>query len=146
MLKQFAADHPGSFLCECADVGCDRRLALTHLEYERVRGRSAYLVSLACVRDADVLERTDRYAIVDFRRSLTAEPEGSSRLGSSHQASSQRASSRPAPSPAAASPAAASPGVLAALRAHSRRQSSQSELASARRPLPGTMRLAVPPS
>src|SRR4051812_12036982 len=96
MLKQFAADHPGSFLCECADVGCDRRLALTHFEYERVRGRSAYLVSLDCVRDADVLERTDRYAIVAFRRSLTGEPEGSSPSGSSRSESSQRASTRPA--------------------------------------------------
>src|SRR5256885_3301276 len=62
MLKQFAADHAGSFLCECPDVGCDRRLALTYQEYERVRVQRAYLVSLDCVGDADVLARTDRYA------------------------------------------------------------------------------------
>jgi hypothetical protein len=99
MLKQFQADHAGSFLCECPDVGCDRRLALTHQEYERVRRSGAYLVSLDCVCDADVLERTDRYAAIEFRRTLTGgSSTESSRSGSSRLGSSQRASSLPAPS------------------------------------------------
>jgi len=95
MLKQFAADHAGSFLCECPDVGCDRRLALTYQEYEDVRAHRAYLVSLDCVGDADVIARTERYAMVEFRRRITGGP-GPSRSGSSLQESSQRAWSRPA--------------------------------------------------
>lgn len=99
MLKQFEADHAGSFLCECPDVGCDRRLALTHQEYERVRVTGAYLVSLDCVRDASVLERTDRYAAVEFSRTLTEGSTGSSRSESSRPEPSQRALSRPGSSP-----------------------------------------------
>lgn len=95
MLKQFEADHPGSFLCECPDVGCDRRLALTHQEYEGVRLSRAYLVSLECIGDADVLARTERYAVVDFRGGLMEGP-GASQPGWSHSESSQRVWSQPA--------------------------------------------------
>lgn len=113
MLKQFEADHAGSFLCECADVGCDRRLALTHEEYEGVRLSGAYLVALDCIRDAEVLARTDRYAIVEFRGGVTEGP-GSSPSGWSRSESSQRVWSQPAPSPRARSLTAAARTAAAA--------------------------------
>lgn len=117
MLKQFEADHPGSFLCECPDVRCDRRLALTHQEYEGVRLSRAYLVSLDCIGDSDVLARTNRYAVVDFRGSATEGP-GSSQPGSSHSALSQPVWSGPALSPRARSlTAAARTGAAARLSA-----------------------------
>jgi hypothetical protein len=58
------------FVCECARVECTERIRLSQAEYEHVResGRRFALVNGHQVPDVeDVVERTDRFVVVEKR-------------------------------------------------------------------------------
>jgi hypothetical protein len=72
LLQRFGADEEGRFFCECGNVLCARRLAVTTAEYEAIRARGAFLVAPECIGSARVVERTDRYAVVVCFRTVLA--------------------------------------------------------------------------
>jgi hypothetical protein len=56
-----------AILCECSDVGCNRRIELSREEYESVRSDPTQFVVVPGHTRADiedVVSRTDRYEIV----------------------------------------------------------------------------------
>ena len=65
-----------AFLCECGRLGCNRLIELTRAEYEAVRAnpRRFALVDGHEIEEAeDVIERTERFIVVEKRRRPEAE-------------------------------------------------------------------------
>ena len=69
----------GDWVCECADPACAERIGLTGAEYEAVRGDSTTF-AVAPTDDhvfeqiEDVIDRSDRYWIVQSRERLRSSP------------------------------------------------------------------------
>ena len=66
-------DHRFDFQCECGNPGCDGRVPMSLSEYEEVRAqRDRFAVVPGHENDAieDVVERNERYFIVDKRREV----------------------------------------------------------------------------
>jgi hypothetical protein len=66
--EQHGAGEVELYFCECADLDCREKLALTKAQYERVRSRSRQFAVLAGHDIADVesvIERLDNWAIVE---------------------------------------------------------------------------------
>lgn len=69
-LEQRAAPDPEasiSFLCECADLDCNERIAILRAEYERVRSDPAQFLVLRAHVDPSVetvVRAVDGYAVV----------------------------------------------------------------------------------
>lgn len=105
LLHDYGAYEAAEFFCECPQRDCARRVALTRVEYERIRAAGGFLVSAECERWPGEVRRTARYAVVmEFRpRRLQAVPSPSPR------APSRPAPSRPAPSRSAPSSPGSSP-------------------------------------
>ena len=63
-------EHVYEFLCECANVDCDLRLALSLDDYERVRMNPVWFAVApghALPEIEDVIERRDAYQVVEKR-------------------------------------------------------------------------------
>ena len=63
-----AGETVQEFLCECGDTGCVERVPLAIAEYESVRANGSRFVIVDGheIEDAErVVERTDRYAVVE---------------------------------------------------------------------------------
>jgi hypothetical protein len=59
-----------TFVCECGRLGCNKLIALTRAEYEDVRANSrrfAIVDGHEIDEVEDVVERTDRYVVVEKR-------------------------------------------------------------------------------
>jgi hypothetical protein len=57
-----------TFMCECGRLGCNRLIQLTRREYEAIRAdsrRFAVLEGHEIPEVEDVIERTDRYLVVE---------------------------------------------------------------------------------
>jgi hypothetical protein len=64
----FAAQGRTDFLCECGSEDCTQPISLTLAEYEQIRRNPKHFVVLPGHDVVDlerVLERTDRYAVVE---------------------------------------------------------------------------------
>jgi hypothetical protein len=64
----FAAQERTDFLCECGNDDCTQPISLTLAEYEQVRQRPKHFVVVPGHDVVDVervVERTDRYAVVE---------------------------------------------------------------------------------
>jgi hypothetical protein len=75
-----AGQEPASglmtFMCECARLGCNKRLELTAGEYEAVRAnprRFAILDGHELPEVEDVVDRSERYIVVEKRGDPEAE-------------------------------------------------------------------------
>jgi hypothetical protein len=65
-----------TFVCECGRLGCNKLIALTRDEYERVRASSrrfAVIDGHEIPEVEDVVERSDRYIVVEKRAKPEAE-------------------------------------------------------------------------
>jgi hypothetical protein len=65
-----------TFMCECARLGCNKRMELTRGEYEAIRAHSrrfAVLDGHELPEVEDVVDRTDRYLVVEKRGDPEAE-------------------------------------------------------------------------
>jgi hypothetical protein len=77
MSEKLAQTDPGDFICECLDVSCTLRIALTRDEYSALRedpNRFAVAADGSHVSPVErVVQKTDRYWVVE-KLAAAAEP------------------------------------------------------------------------
>lgn len=78
---KLAQTDPGDFICECLDVSCTLRIALTRDEYRALReAPNRFAVAADCSHvspdEERVVQKTDRYWVVEKLGAAAEPPDG----------------------------------------------------------------------